>query len=647
MKPLRCFTIQAVITMLHVCHVARSLSLSSSFTVPNKFRLVQGQKITVREFRRSIPTMMPEGPEVRTLTNQLQPGIGKRLVNMQFVSGRYTTKGRPRGYEEFRKTMTSYVADDTTDIDIVTDWNCKGKFIWLSLDKGSMNHADVDNSDYHRSIWITLGMSGRFVRDTFNAEVEDDGSTHKQPRWYFEFLDESTTNPDKATKQIFYYDTRNFGTLRFCLSKKELTDKLKSLGPDILEDINEHQFMEILRKQRQSMNICKFLMNQAKISGVGNYLLSEALYRAILDPFASLDEISDEQALDLYKEVVDTARASYEAQVSRRGGYYNEVEGNEGQYAFALQCYGREYCPKGNEIIRETDGPHGRTIWYVEDQLFMPRLEREAVEISQEINVNSKRPRKESVEYRFVQREDANLALPEALQEESWKEELAPFLGSEKFDRLTRFVASERRLHTVFPLTQDVFATFNMCPFDKVKVVIIGQDPYHGPGQGHGLAFSVQKGVKLPPSLKNIFKELEADVSVDVPMHGNLEKWANQGVLLLNTVSTVRQGEANSHSKMGWEDFSDEVVEILNEKKEGLVFLLWGAPAAKKGKAVDKSKHTVITTSHPSPLGATKTSAPFLVSKHDAVLLFLCAIRFALTIIMSSDLDLLFVRIGE
>ena len=457
------------------------------------------------------------------------------------------------------------------------------------------------------------------MRDTFNAVEEDDGTTHKQPRWYFEFLDESTMNPEKNTKKIFYYDTRNFGTLRFCLSKKELMKKLDSLGPDILDDITENQFMEILRKQRQSMNICKFLMNQGKISGVGNYLLSEALYRAMLDPFASLDEISDEQALDLYTEVVDTARASYEAQgMTKSGGSYRDVEGDEGQYSFSLQCYGREYCPKGNKIIRETDGPHGRTIWYVEDQLFMPRSEREVAKNGEEVKVISKRPKKASVEYSFVQREDANLTIPEALQDESWKVELAPFLGSEKFDRLTRFVASERRLHTVFPLTQDVFAAFNMCPFDQVKVVIIGQDPYHGPGQGHGLSFSVQKGVKPPPSLKNIFKELEADEDIDVPIHGNLEQWANQGVLLLNTVSTVRQGEANSHSKMGWEDFSDEVVEALNERKEGLVFLLWGAPAAKKGKAVDKSKHTVITTSHPSPLGATKTSSPFLVSKRKA-----------------------------
>ena len=575
----------------------------------------------MRGLRRSTPTMMPEGPEVRTLVDQLQGGVGRRLVNMQFVSGRYTNSGKPRGFEEFRKTMTSHIADDTTGIDIVTDTNCKGKFIWMSLDQGKVtDELDIDKDDYYRSIWITLGMSGRFVRDTFDVEKEDDGTSHKQPRWYFEFVDESPLNPDKKSKKIFYYDTRNFGTLTFSLSKKELQKKLLSLGPDILQGMTEEQFMAVLRKQRQTMNICKFLMNQSKISGVGNYLLSEALYRAGLDPFASLDEISDEQALHLCREVVDTARDSYDAQgVTRRGGSYRDMDGNEGQYAFSLQCYGQESCPKGNKIIRETDGPHGRTIWYVEDQLLMPRSKREIYMNSKEVvsktkQVVSKTKQAMETSLEYTQREDANLTISEALEDKSWNDALAPFLGSEKFDRLTRFVASERRLHTVYPLSQDVFSAFNMCPFDQIKVVVIGQDPYHGPGQGHGLAFSVQQGVKPPPSLKNIFKELEADEGVDIPMHGNLEKWAKQGVLLLNTVSTVRKGEANSHSKMGWEDFSDEVVEALNERREGLVFLLWGAPAAKKGKAVDKSKHTLITTSHPSPLGATKTNSPFLVS---------------------------------
>ena len=152
--------------------------------------------------------MMPEGPEVKTLVDQLQGGVGKRLVNLQFVSGRYTTHGKPTGFEDFRNTMTNYMADPTENIDVVTSWNCKGKFIWLSLDQGKEKDG-VDNSDddFYRSIWITLGMSGRFVRDTFNVD-EDDGTTHKQPRWYFEFLDEGPTNPEKQTKKVFVMDGR-------------------------------------------------------------------------------------------------------------------------------------------------------------------------------------------------------------------------------------------------------------------------------------------------------------------------------------------------------------------------------------------------------------------------------------------------------
>lgn len=536
------------------------------------------------------------------------------------MSGRYTKHGKPRGFEDFRKTITSHVADDTTDVDVIQEWNCKGKFIWLTLDQGKANNEGGMDDDFYRSVWITLGMSGRFQRDSFGAE-EDDGTAHKQPRWYFEFLDEGEHNPEKLTRKIFYYDTRNFGTLRFSTSKMELMDKLKSLGPDILDDCTENIFIEVMRKQRQTMNVCKFLMDQKKVAGVGNYILSEALYRSNLDPFASLNEITNDQAKLLYNEVVGTATASYNAQgVTRRaGGSYRDVDGNEGNYAFSLQCYGREYCVQGREIIRETKGPHGRTIWYVEDQLFMPRFEREnsLSRNTQSIVTDTRKGQPKSREKEKISKPkkiaDCGLNLAEALTDESWKKALGPFLNSEKFERLSNFVDSERKLHDVYPLSQDVFSALNKCPFEDVKVVIIGQDPYHGHGQGHGLAFSVQEGVNPPPSLKNIFKELESDVGIDHPSHGNLECWATQGILLLNTVLTVRRGEANSHSKMGWEDCSDEIVEALNEKRDGLVFLLWGAPAAKKGKTLDASKHTVIKTSHPSPLGATKTKTPFLV----------------------------------
>jgi uracil-DNA glycosylase len=192
---------------------------------------------------------------------------------------------------------------------------------------------------------------------------------------------------------------------------------------------------------------------------------------------------------------------------------------------------------------------------------------------------------------------------------------LADALSSDSFQQLASFLQEEQANGvTVYPPLQEIFTAFNLCPLEKVKVVIVGQDPYHGPGQGHGLAFSVRKGLKPPPSLQNVFREVMADVGIAEPSHGNLEHWGREGVLLLNTVLSVRRGEANSHAKRGWEDFTDCVIKELNEHHEGLVFLLWGNPAAKKAGNIDP-KHTVIRTSHPSPLGATKTSTPFLGSR--------------------------------
>ncbi len=672
----------AYISSSSFCRRTRSRTSSSS------------SKGTKRAYHRIAPTMMPEGPEVRTLVDQLQPAVGRRLVNMQFVSGRYTKDrhGPPKGFEEFSQTMTSYTdknVSDNCNLDTVQDWNCKGKFIWLTLDQGklkSINNnsarththstaksdakVDVDldvgvESDFHRTIWITLGMTGRFVREAFTQPEEDDGRTHNQPRWYFEFLEEDPQlNPNKDTRKIYYYDTRNFGTLRFSTSKQELEDKLKSLGPDILggegvhngsdtdTDVSasvsgctEEDFMMVFRRPRsQGLNVCKFLMDQSKIAGVGNYILAESLYRSNIDPFASLNEISDDQAKILYHEVMDIAKMSYRAQGMTRakGGSYRDINGNEGTYTFSLQCYGRDTCPRGNKVIRETNGPHRRTIWYVEDQLFMPREEREALALASASVTASKGTRRKKAVVSTVKNKrnsdsDSNdnantisigeekndndhtdLSLINSLTDDGWKGALSEFLSSEKFSRLSNFVASERRLHTIYPPPHQVFSALNICPLDDVKVVIIGQDPYHGPNQGHGLAFSVQKGINPPPSLKNIYKELVNDEGTSVssyPTHGNLECWAKQGVLLLNTVLTVQHGKANSHSKMGWEDFTDEIVNALNHReKDGLVFLLWGRPAAQKGKGVDVSRHTVITTSHPSPLGATKTNSPFLVS---------------------------------
>lgn len=210
-----------------------------------------------------------------------------------------------------------------------------------------------------------------------------------------------------------------------------------------------------------------------------------------------------------------------------------------------------------------------------------------------------------------------------------WSTALKKHTSSSSFISLAKFVAKERTSQTIFPPAHETFSCLNMTPLSSVKVVIIGQDPYHGPGQGHGLAFSVKRGIRIPPSLRNVYKEVingnhrdtysgGAQTSLDykklMPSHGTLSCWANQGVLLLNTVLTVRSGHANSHKKRGWEEFTDEIVRILNKEMDGLVFLLWGRPAAEKGKCINRSKHVVIGTSHPSPLGATKTKSPFLGS---------------------------------
>jgi len=186
---------------------------------------------------------------------------------------------------------------------------------------------------------------------------------------------------------------------------------------------------------------------------------------------------------------------------------------------------------------------------------------------------------------------------------------------SNKFKSLATFVASQRQSKTVYPPPEDVFSLFNYTPLSKVKVVIVGQDPYHGPNQGHGLSFSVRKGVQIPPSLRNIYKEAVSDVKIKPPTHGYLEEWAEQGVFMLNAVLTVRKGEADSHKGKGWEEFTDEIIKILDKECDGLVFLLWGKKAEKKCEKINKSKHTIISSSHPSPLGATKTASPFITSK--------------------------------
>ncbi len=169
---------------------------------------------------------------------------------------------------------------------------------------------------------------------------------------------------------------------------------------------------------------------------------------------------------------------------------------------------------------------------------------------------------------------------------------------------LQDFVARERSAHRVYPPADDVFSALHLTPYADVKVMILGQDPYHGPGQAHGLCFSVRRGVRVPPSLVNIHKELNADLGLPIPDHGNLEAWARRGVLLLNATLTVREGAAASHQKRGWETFTDRVIEVVNERRDPVVFLLWGASARRKRALVDTDRHTIIESAHPSPLSA-------------------------------------------
>ncbi|MCW5519372.1 uracil-DNA glycosylase [Aureitalea sp. L0-47] len=190
--------------------------------------------------------------------------------------------------------------------------------------------------------------------------------------------------------------------------------------------------------------------------------------------------------------------------------------------------------------------------------------------------------------------------------EESWKHQLSDEFSKEYFQKLSAFVKEEYRNGRCYPPGGRIFAAFDHTPFDKVRVVILGQDPYHGPGQANGLCFSVQEGIAKPPSLQNIFRELCDDLQLSEPANGDLEPWADRGVLLLNATLTVRAHQAGSHQNKGWEQFTDSVIQILSEKQEHLVFLLWGGYAKKKGARIDRSKHLVLTSGHPSPLSANR-----------------------------------------
>ena len=188
--------------------------------------------------------------------------------------------------------------------------------------------------------------------------------------------------------------------------------------------------------------------------------------------------------------------------------------------------------------------------------------------------------------------------------EPSWKEALKDEFGKDYFGKLTDFVKTEYSSKQIFPAGSQIFNAFDQCPFDKVKVVIIGQDPYHGPGQAHGLCFSVNDGVAFPPSLLNIFKEIERDLGIPYPQSGNLTRWAQQGVLLLNATLTVEAHKAGSHQGKGWETFTDAAIRKVATEKQNIVFMLWGSYAQQKGAMIDASKHLVLKSVHPSPLSA-------------------------------------------
>ena len=212
--------------------------------------------------------------------------------------------------------------------------------------------------------------------------------------------------------------------------------------------------------------------------------------------------------------------------------------------------------------------------------------------------------------------------MPEIKLEPSWKSRLEGEFSADYMQQLSRFLRAEKAAgKKIYPPGGEIFHAFALTPFDSVKVVILGQDPYHGPGQAHGLSFSVRVGMAKPPSLQNIFRELQSDLGIHPPQHGNLENWAKAGVLLLNSCLTVRDGQAAAHTGKGWERFTDAVIDQLNQHKDRLVFILWGREAQKKGVKIDRDRHFVIASAHPSPLSAHNGffgSAPF--SKTNAYL---------------------------
>lgn len=503
--------------------------------------------------------------------------------------------------------------------------------------------------------------------------------------------------------------------------------------------------------------------------------MAEVLYRASIDPYASLAELDPTQQEQLAIQILSVAQESYYSQRSTESPFLDDDEETTTAKTsatttstttqtptthphFEYQCYGQKTCPQGYPVLCHPNGPHGRTIWFTAQQLVRPLQERahyrlfhaddnndnngivvvsssperatattkvgmkppQQLENHEELvrhkaqqqqqnkeeknRANQRRPMAHSripmaqrpspivgkkrpylqesmANERTVQRPPAStednsngskrvdwndvtstkdntaMDLSRGLLDKQWRAALSGYMEtSESFQNLAQFLRREQEKGcTIYPPTnQEIFGALNACPLGRVRVVLLGQDPYHGPNQAHGLAFSVRHEVRpLPPSLRNIFKELQDEGLLSASAdraHGNLQKWANQGVLLLNTVLTVRQGEANSHKGKGWEEFTDEVIkavlmshttlpsaddqvdntnDVRHDNDDDLaitstdqcppqqrcIFLLWGNPAAEKVNGViDPSQHVIIRSSHPSPLSASRTQTPFFGS---------------------------------
>jgi len=313
------------------------------------------RRSTALLLHRTTPYMMPEGPEVRTIADQIASRLmssPSRLISVAMLSGRYTRHGPPENHGDFLQSLQLHPQDS-----VIKSWKCRGKFQYLTL------------SDNERSVWVTLGMSGRF---SFDEDLN-----HKHARVNFLLEDVET----KERKNLVFIDARNFGTVKLSLYKEELAKKLSTLGPDLLDssDLTDEVFVNIvaltIKKAKKPVNVSTFLMNQRKISGVGNYILAEGLYKSSVDPWATLDELSSDQLTSLINHLRTTAQTSLTAQglTRQKGGSYRSLSGGVGKFEFELECYGRAETPKGEQVLKIVDGPHKRAIHFVKSQVVPER----------------------------------------------------------------------------------------------------------------------------------------------------------------------------------------------------------------------------------------------------------------------------------